>query len=232
MFSVPTQLPKWRWYGNWVVSRTVTQSQGAEMLALLLPWSSQWETGSYAPEFSRTCQVGPFQRGETETRSYVISILEHRKQRQAEGKNSELGKESWPTQIGKAIADPWFWGFPVGSQSDIKSEVLFSLVSAIDKTEKNSSHDNIDAASPSCHWLSWLESSPMLLPLSPSGLRFKPRCLVGQRSRRWVSLLQLLQQAHSSFSSWTKPKRLWGSGVLGQAHTDSLEPIAKFRGIL
>lgn len=51
----------------------------------------------------------------------------------------------------------------------MKSRVLFILVSAIDKTEKNSSNNNVDAASPSCHLPSWLESSsPGLLPPSPS----------------------------------------------------------------
>lgn len=59
--------------------------------------------------------------------------------------------------------------FPVGSCSDIKSRELFSLVSAIDKTEKNSSNNNTDAASPSCHLPSWLESfSPVLFPPVPS----------------------------------------------------------------
>lgn len=83
-------------------------------------------------------------------------MLGCRKQKQADPESSELGKDSKSTQISQLI-QPTLRGFSCWLVNDIKSGVLFSPVSAIDKTEKNSSHDT-DAASLSCHLPSWLES--------------------------------------------------------------------------
>ena len=98
----------------------------------------------------------PFQNTRGWDSACATSMLGCRKQKQADPESSELGKDSKSTQISQLI-QPTLRGFSCWLVNDIKSGVLFSPVSAIDKTEKNSSHDT-DAASLSCHLPSWLES--------------------------------------------------------------------------
>lgn len=177
-------LPKWSRQGKWVLFTQVTGSQGAGRLALLCcGLHSEGQAASYSlPSLLAILSISKYKRLRLSTCTACWD---------AESRSGQtLRAQSWERIPGPPrLADssnPHLGGFPVGSWSDIKSGVLFSLVSAIDKTEKNNSHDT-DAASPSCPLPSWLESFLLcsFLPLLPETvIQAKTPC--GLMSRGWA----------------------------------------------